>query len=201
MPVPTDSFQYDYRLVDFVARMQQILEQRGVELDDVLRSYFTELTTATDVRDTDLEDYLGLGTFAPALGVSLGAPQTIAHNTLTPIVFTNADFQSTDVIEWDGVSTLTVQNDGIVSVVGNLRYAANAAAVGVRFGAAYQNVTEITGAMDPAAVNNVQSRLSMSDAVAVLAGDTFTLQAYHTQGGNLNVDLAKLRLVYLGQTG
>jgi hypothetical protein len=201
MPLPTANFQFDYYLVDYLTQLQGLLEEQGLQIPDRMRTFFKEVSQALDVRDTDLEDFLGLGAFAPAMGLSRATTQSINHNTLTSITFDTQDFQSTDVFEWDNATRLTVKNDGVLLAIGNLRFAAHAAAAGVRFGAIYQNGIEITASMDPQAVNNVQSRLPMVDAVLALSGDYFELRAYHTQGTALNVDVAKLRLIFLGQTG
>lgn len=197
--MPTDVFNFDYYLTDYVAQFRKYLESTGTVIGPDLDAFLKELERATDLRDTDLEDYLAVGSFAPSIGLSRLSTQSLNNATLTPIVLTAQDWESTDVLAWDGASRVTVQKSGIVSIKANLRYATNA--TGWRSAFIYVNgLTEI-GGTEQVAYGTGQPRLPATVDYPAIEDDYIELWGYQTSGGALNIDAAKLQITWLGSSG
>lgn len=198
--MPTEAFNFDYYLTDYIAMFRKAAEQAGMAIPPELDPFLRELERATDLRDTDLEDYLAVGSYSPSVGVQRAATQSIGTAGLpTAISFDTEDWLSTELFEWDGATKITVQQAGIVDIKANLRYAANA--TGWRSAFIYVNGLQEIAGDERAAYAIGQPRLSVSVSYPALEGDYIELYAYQNSGGNLNVDLAKLQVAWLGQSG
>ena len=198
--MPTEAFNFDYYLTDYVAMFRKAAEQAGMIIPSELDPFLRELERATDLRDSDLEDYLAVGSYSPSVGVQRAATQSIGSGgSPTAIAFDTEDWLSTELFEWDGASKITVQQAGIVDIKANLRYAANG--TGWRSAFVYVNGLQEIAGDERGAYAIGQPRISVSVLYPALEGDHIELYGYQTSGGSLNVDLAKLQVAWLGQSG
>ncbi len=196
--MPTESFNFDYYLTDYVAMFRKMMEATGQTIPPELDAFLRELERATDLRDSDLEDYLSTGAFSPSVGVARVANQSVADGTLTAISFDTQAFLSTEIFEWDGATKVKVQRSGVVSITGNPLFAPSA--VGSRFAGLRINGL-VTIANDwRGAIGVVSMGCTVAKLYPVVAGDYVELLVIQGSGGPLNVT-GTLELAWLGQSG
>ena len=196
--MPTDVFNFDYYLTDYVAQFRKYLEDSGTTMTPELDSFLKELERATDLRDTDLEDYLAVGSFAPSIGVSRVAVQAVADGTYVALSFDTQAWQSTELFAWDGATKVTVQRSGVVSLTGNPLFAANA--TGARFVGIRLNGLGYVAQDWRATVGLVDLGCSISKLYPVIEGDYFELIVRQGSGGPLNTT-GTFEIAWLGQSG
>ena len=188
-------FQYPFRDQDFFDK----LLREHPEWPENVRDAITEYGLTHEGRDDDLEDFLGEQSFAPGIGLSLTVAQSIDNNGVETIVWDGQDFASTDLLVWDGVSTVTVGASGLVMIVAQINFAANA--TGYRYIQHLENAAaqvELTSI--PTASASVVSGLNNTRATAVVAGDELALQAFQNSGAGLNAT-GTYRVLWLGSSG
>lgn len=196
--MPTGVFTFDYYLADFVAQFRKIAEAIGWEIPGEFEPFLRELERGTDLRDTDLEDYLAVGSFSPSLGVQRLATQAVASSTFTAISFDTDAWASTELFEWDGATKVTVQQAGIVSLTGNATFAANG--TGHRYaGLRINGLVSLTPNWMPA-IGVVDQGVPAAKLYPVVEGDYVELVVWQSSGGNLDVT-GTLDLAWLGQSG
>lgn len=196
--MPTDAFNFDYYLTDYVAMFRKAAEQAGIVIPTELEPFMRELERATDLRDTDLEDYLGVGSFSPSVGVTRASPQSIADGSYVALSFDAESWQSTEIFEWDGATKVTVQRAGIVSLTGNALFAANG--TGARFVGIQVNGLSYVAQDWRATIGLIDIGCSVSKLYPVAEGDYFELVVRQGSGGSLNAT-GTFELAWLGQSG
>lgn len=185
---------------EFIERFEDFVDKLIRDNPDLARwrDQLLGFSSVSSSRDDDLEEYLARANYSPSIGVRRTNVQGLNTATATKITFETEEFRSTDLFVWDGAGTITVQEDGIITVLGNIRYATNS--TGWRSAFIYQDGLEVSGA-EQVAYGVGQPRLPISDAFPVIANDTIELYGYQTSGGVLNVDAARLRVIWLGGSG
>lgn len=196
--MPTETFNFDYYLTDYVAMFRKIMETSGQSIPPEVDAFLKDLERATDLRDTDLEDYLGVGSFSPSIGVSRVAVQGVADGTYVPLSFDTESWRSTEIFEWDGATKVTVQRSGIVSLTGNALFAPSA--TGARFVGIQVNGLGYVAQDWRATVGIVDMGCSISKLYPVVEGDYFELIVRQGSGGTLNTT-GTFELAWLGQSG
>ena len=151
------------------------------------------------ILNNEIRDVIRFLTSGCACTVSRAATQSIPNNTATPVTW-DTQLDDVDGIITPSSDTFTFTRDGIIAV---RSYATFAAAIGGRRELMFTlNGSVISGAGSNAAITNSHgSGMCHSVDVAVLAGDTATINVFQNSGGavNLVADSSAATLSWVGK--
>lgn len=191
-----DVFEFTFSTQDFI---EKVLRDYREQLAPEMRKVLSDFGSNEQANDDDLIAFLEEDSFAPAIGVTRAATQSIPNNSTTTIEFDTQAFLSTEVLVWENTTQVLAQTAGIVLAVGTIEFAANG--TGVRSG--QFRVNSITNTQSVGLTNlgaSFPTVVNQSRGFSVLAGDYLEYRAYQNSGGALDAT-ATLEVIWLGSSG
>lgn len=115
--------------------------------------------------------------------------QSIPNSSATAVTFDSEEF---DNAAWftPSSTTITVPEDGVVTVAGTFTYATNV--TGTRGIQVQKNASGVDGVYVPATSSTTNLPVAYANSFLCVAGDTFTFNAFQSSGGALNLIAARI---------
>lgn len=187
-------FNFPFRDQDFV---DKFLRDYGEQISPEFKKVLTEYSVQQQARDEDLEAFLDEDSFAPGLGMSRAALQSVAVSAA--LIWDTQDWASTDLLEWDGNTKIIAGDSGVYQVIFNAATAAgvgNIRGVGIRL----NGVTSLASIVFPPPGGGAGASGSVSVAYPLAAGDYVEGVVSQDSGGPLDYT-GNFQVIFLGNVG